>query len=374
MNSNSELITLQQQINQLNQRLDQLQTIIQPLATLPETIKQTISDTFQQYLIFPDDITIHEKQRATPHKKDVKSTQKQTQQQTASTTSPMNVKENQISKDVVETKLKTSVQIPVFNSGKVKKETPKQQKVVERNSFQFIRKLTDKQMTFNCVNKTLIGYEREKGLLSLGDDIKVLDSFDAIVDDIEVTKDGDILVATKTFIRRIHNGKAEQIDRSATSCCEFGNELVSVSQNGLTGNAEGKEIIINSYKQRYLFKNPKKVRSSPNILFVLDCEGEVLALFDAKFKYSRGIKCRNFFDFCVVSDEEIVILTARQLRLVSIKQELMIKKVIDTRFNGKQLDLIRIEYVKDTINNNDVILCMSGDGESIYQVSMDEFK
>ncbi|KAL7717291.1 Uncharacterized protein QTN25_005115 [Entamoeba marina] len=362
MNSNSELITLQQQINQLNQRLDQLQTIIQPLATLPETIKQTISDTFQQYLIFPDDITIHEKQRATPHKKDVKSTQKQTQQQTASTTSPMNVKENQISKDVVETKLKTSVQIPVFNSGKVKKETPKQQKVVERNSFQFIRKLTDKQMTFNCVNKTLIGYEREKGLLSLGDDIKVLDSFDAIVDDIEVTKDGDILVATKTFIRRIHNGKAEQIDRSATSCCEFGNELVSV------------KIIINSYKQRYLFKNPKKVRSSPNILFVLDCEGEVLALFDAKFKYSRGIKCRNFFDFCVVSDEEIVILTARQLRLVSIKQELMIKKVIDTRFNGKQLDLIRIEYVKDTINNNDVILCMSGDGESIYQVSMDEFK
>ncbi|EDR24591.1 hypothetical protein EDI_351070 [Entamoeba dispar SAW760] len=363
-----------QQFLELNQKIDQLQKMVQSIQTsvdslnqiteiqntLPKTIESIVKATFNKYLVLPEDYDASI--QAMVDQKNKNSSTKSSSYYQDTERKSQDVKRNP-SSSLTQNNVKEEPKkiIPIL---------PKEKK----SAITEICEIPDKQTTFGVKGEVIVAYDRKDGVVELNESKNILANIpNEIVNDIGFTKNGTLLIGTDNGIITSKDEEVNKIDISAKSCCEFMDQIVSVCPHGLTYKDGEERKTLKQINSKIEFKDPIKVRASHEYLFVNDSETKILSIFNSSFKIIKAINSSKFIDFCIISDSQIGVIFDKSIRIINIADKsLFVEKEIKLEKEGTKISLARIECVDN--QTDPYLVALGNDCKTLYKIPLAFFK
>ena len=305
-------------------------------------VQQAIDKTFKKYLIMPEDFT--------PSKKEKQKGSQLTKSKQSSV--------SQSSEPIVPQckGLQDTAVVPVTTIGS-------------------LGELPDKQMIFSMDGSEIIAYDRSTGMVRqrAGCWEPMLLSKDELVNDIMCDADThDVVMCTSNYIKVIHqDGAVDTVDRAALSACKFNGEIVTASRNGLYPSLTYTDAPIVKISNSVSLKNPAKIRSSKDHLFVLDRDTSLMFIFNKQFETQKVINFKKYSDFCVISESQIAVLNRQKLCIINVTAAPFTERDISLGVGGTYIYLTDIECF-DMMEKNKMVVGLGTDAKTLYTIPVDK--
>ncbi|ELP83482.1 hypothetical protein EIN_376570 [Entamoeba invadens IP1] len=342
----TQLEHLVQQIAVLTKQISDLQNVV---AQIPTIVENTIKETFEKYLILPQDLSPVSTQKSQEKWAKPAKTSKSSEQ-----------KDSAKKEEKKEKREKEESRISQLTVGD------------KKQLVSYLCELPDKQTAFGVRNGTIYSYDRGSGIVvANGEPEAFPDTQDEIVNDIVTTKDA-VILGTSAYVLTVYHDRVEKLDISAQSCCVFNNEMVTVCKRGISCMIGGKRELLSKLSSKIELVNPIKVRSLKDNVVVLDRDKKLLIILDNQFKVIKALNIKEATDFCILSTTQIALLFDNSIKIFNLAKNPFFEKTFSLQFGKDKVNLFKIECSEK--DGSVSIIGLAVDLKTVYAFPLDNFK